>query len=181
MANGFHVSDERHTQHYVVWILELIPAAALLNIIIKPHDWTQTTNYPEASRVWMLIDNSEENNTVRSNDHRCWTNITNYFLIMHTYTCPPFKINCVLRFDTFFSRVKHLYTDWSATLWLKRKGRNVLTGNMRTSKHYASPSDKTGPKNETSCTEAIASGFITDAYYRCMMHWFSPQVSTHNG
>lgn len=30
------------------------------------------------------------------------------------------------------------------------QGRKVLTGNMYTFKHYASPSDKTGPKNETS-------------------------------
>lgn len=29
------------------------------------------------------------------------------------------------------------------------KERNVFTGNMYTYKYYASPSDKTGPKNET--------------------------------
>lgn len=32
---------------------------------------------------------------------------------------------------------------------IQDRGRNVLAGNMYTYKHYASPSDKTGAKNET--------------------------------
>lgn len=54
---------------------------------------------------------------------------------------------------------------------MKRKGRNVLTGNTCTSKHYASPSDKMGPKDETShlALKPFISGCITDAYYRYMM------------
>lgn len=79
--NGIHVSDEHHGLHYVVWILELIPAAPLVNIIIEAHISTPTTNYPEASRVWILIDSS---NIVSSNYHQSWNNIINYFFIIRT-------------------------------------------------------------------------------------------------
>lgn len=82
VANRFHISERHHRQHYIIWMLGLIPAIAPVDIIIKPHISTQATNSTS-------IRSMKADHTAHVGGLQCRNNTTNYCLIIHTYICLP--------------------------------------------------------------------------------------------